>query len=568
MKRFIGYFLAAIVASAAQASTSPAPPLDIPASQDVRTLTPARQLEDLAELLATSRQDAADLLKQLNATKDEAEKKRVQSDLDKVNAQIDDLVLSIEKVAVGSLDWGSLAEQQSQSFDWKSELEDIFRPIVVELKQMTERPRRIERLRSEKAFYEERLPIAERALEKIAALHKDATLPSLKKDLARVEERWRNRRNDLQNKLNVTALELEQLLAPKEDAAGSGWEAAKEFLTGRGLSILLALSAFGFTLFVLRTVHRVYERKVSRNAKRRKIFASRLVNFLFTTLSLVISLIVAMSVLSVRGDWLLLGLLILVLVATVLALRQSVPRYVKEARLLLNIGAVREDERVIYNGLPWRVANLSVYTTLVNPLLRGGRLRLSLDELATLISRPMADNEAWFPTRENDFVLLDDKTFGRVLAQTPEYVDLAVAGSIQTYPVETFLGKNPRNLSKEGFGILVELGLDYRYQSDITTRIRDELEGYVREKLQQHPFAADLKELTVEFNEAAASSLNIAIIGAFTGDAAPNYFGIRRLLNKLAVDACNHFSWSIPFNQISVHMETPVNVQPAAALPR
>ena len=69
-----------------------------------------------------------------------------------------------------------------------------------------------------------------------------------------------------------------------------------------------------------------------------------------------------------------------------------------------------------------------------------------------------------------------------------------------------------------------------------------------------------LKDLIVEFNQAAASSLDIAVIGIFYGGAAPDYFGVRRLMNRLAVDVCNAHDWVIPFNQVSVHMETPVQL--------
>lgn len=566
MKRFLVFIAIAFAIGASHAAEEP--PLEssvVAASRDdARKLSTEQQLEDLAKLLGAAREDAADLLKQVNSTKDEAEKKRIQTDLNKVNLQIDDLMAGIEKVAAGSLEAEVFASAQQKGFDWQHELEEIFKPIVVELKQMTARARNIERLRSEIAFYEERLPVATRAVQKLDEYLRDAQSPSLTKELKKIADRWRSRRDEIQNKLKVSRLELETLLAPAEEEASSVLESVKQFLSGRGLSLALAIGGFATALFLLRFAHSVYERSVSRSGTKRKRFSSRLVNFLFATLSVVVALVTAMIILSIRGDWLLLGLLLIVLVAAALALRHSLPLYIREARILLNIGPVREDERVLYNGLPWRVADLSVYTTLVNPMLRGGRLRLALSEIATLNSRPMAEDEAWFPTREGDYVLLEDNTFGRILAQTPEYVDMAVAGSVQTYPVSAFLGKNPRNLSVEGFGMLVELGLDYRYQSDITSRIRDDLEQFVRDQLQQHPYGKDLKDLIVEFNTAAASSLNIAVIGVFTGEAAPNYFGIRRLLNKLTVDACNHFGWSIPFNQISVHMETPINMQPAA----
>jgi len=35
-------------------------------------------------------------------------------------------------------------------------------------------------------------------------------------------------------------------------------------------------------------------------------------------------------------------------------------------------------------------------------------------------------------------------------------------------------------------------------------------------------------------------------------------------MNKLAVDVCNAHNWVIPFKQVSVHMETPVQLDSSA----
>ena len=71
-----------------------------------------------------------------------------------------------------------------------------------------------------------------------------------------------------------------------------------------------------------------------------------------------LALLAGVSVLYAQGDWILLGLVIIVLVGLVLVLQRSLPGYINEARLLLNIGPVREGERIIYHGLPWRVQTL------------------------------------------------------------------------------------------------------------------------------------------------------------------------------------------------------------------
>jgi hypothetical protein len=549
-------FLVTVAASGADSSRS-LPAQSGPEPTKVGKPTAAQQLDSLVNALAAARADLKELRGKAPATRDETEKKRLEVDIESLNKNVDELLASLEKIATGGATAALAEEQEVTTFDWQREIEDLFRPLLYELKRLTERPRRIEQLRTQQSLLEGRLASADAALENIIRLKADTQTPASQKELETIEQRWHKRRDELNNKLTGTILELDELLAPPEEENGANaWETTRQIFSGRVLNLILAVAAFLVTYLLLRQINLFYQRRASRRMREPQNFSVRMVNLLFITLSVLLALLAAMVVLSVRGDWMLLGLVIIALLASALALRHSLPRYLREARTLLNIGTVREGERVVYQGLPWKVATLDVYSTLVNPALRGGRLRLSLNEIATLHSRQYDAQEGWFPTREEDYVLLDDSTFGRVLQQTPEYVQLAVAGSVKTYSVSSFLGANPRNLSTDGFGMFVTLGLDYRYQPEITTAIRDQVEAFIRRELEAHPVGEHLKNVIVEFNEAGASSLDIAIIGVFTGGAAADYFGVKRLLNRLAVDVCNAHNWVMPFNQISVHMET------------
>jgi hypothetical protein len=261
-----------------------------------------------------------------------------------------------------------------------------------------------------------------------------------------------------------------------------------------------------------------------------------------------------MAVLYVRGDWLILGLLILFLFGLLLTLRQSVPRYVQEIRLLLGMGGVREGERVVYDGIPWRVKSLNVYSILHNPQLRGGVIRVPIDKMAGLASRQFTKEEPWFPSREGDFVMLEGEVFGKVLLQTPEVVQVQVIGATKTYTVADYLGQKPRNLSLDGFAIPVVFGLDYRHQGEILSTIVPKMRSYLEEGLEREVFRSQLTSLLVELNEAASSSLNLIIVGVFEGSAAEHYWAIRRFLQRSAVAACNECGWVIPFDQLTVHM--------------
>ncbi|MCB1820146.1 MAG: hypothetical protein KDI73_01010, partial [Candidatus Competibacteraceae bacterium] len=248
------------------------------------------------------------------------------------------------------------------------------------------------------------------------------------------------------------------------------------------------------------------------------------------------------------------GLLVLMVIGLLWGLRQSLPRYMREIRTLLDMGSVREGERVIYNGAPWKITGLNLYSTLQNPLLRGGSLRLPLDKMADLQSRSYAPEEPWFPSQENDIVILDGDIYGKVLLQTPEIVQLQVVGSIKTFAIADYLGKNPRNLSRDGFAVPVVFGLDYQHQGEILSHIVPTLRAYLEAQLEEQSFRPHLTNLLVEFNEAASSSLNLLIVAVFSGAGAGDYWPIRRFLQRATVSACNQYGWAIPFDQLTVHL--------------
>jgi hypothetical protein len=131
-----------------------------------------------------------------------------------------------------------------------------------------------------------------------------------------------------------------------------------------------------------------------------------------------------------------------------------------------------------------------------------------------------------------------------------------VLGAVKSYASAAFLDQRPRNLSQRGFTLVMTFGLDYQHQSDITTAICDDMRQALHSGLQQTELGAHLGDLTVEFSEAGASSLDLAAIATFDGAAAAGYFRIKRLMQRLAVEACNAHGWTIPFSQMTVHMAT------------
>jgi len=490
----------------------------------------------------------------LTKTKDELDTKALIEQRDKLSSRIQTLQKNFESVAIGGVDVDAFEQKVTKRFDWQEEIKEVFRPILDEMKRLTERPRTIERLRSEKTFLESRLPIADNALEKIKALQLAADSNSLDNHLEKLEQNWQKRRDDIDNQLSLVSFQLEEKLNPPEESTVSVSEQLKDLLTGRGLNIVYGIIAFFLVYFIFRLISRVLVYFIDEKRNEETRLFEKAIIILFRVLAVMLAIFAVVIVFYVQGDWILLGLSLLFLIGFAWTLRQSLPRFVAEAKLLLNLGSVRENERVVFNGIPYQVTALNFYSTLTNPALAGGILKLPTQIILELQSRRFAKDEPWFPCRHGDFMMLDDGYFGPVLMQTPEMVTMKVrGGSTKTYATTDFLAQNPKNLS-HGFGVFVVFGFDYADQAMITSEILSKLKTFIEKAMVNEPYFPFIRDFSIEFKEAAASSLNVVIISTFEGKAAEHYYAIGRFIQLTTVNACNHHGWNIPFNQMTVHL--------------
>ncbi|MBE2294240.1 MAG: hypothetical protein IAF00_04790 [Phycisphaerales bacterium] len=526
---------------------SPAQPADTSLSQEA-------QLQALLKTIQDAETQQADLNQQLKRVSAPAETQQLNAQIKEITNQIKNLQTSFEEIATGGTSSTDLQQKASTHFNWQQEIEDIIRPLLDAMKQITERPRMIEHLRSERAEHENRLGIIDSAIAHIKKTLAATKNSSVKKALQTTLDQWHDYHEETESRLQRIQIQFERLIKPNESISQRLVLTFQEFASGRGLNLVLAVGGFLLTYLILSKLGRLIGKIGHRGGEKTTRQLARVTALFFKIMTTLIAFFVAALVLYARGDWLLLGLSILVAIGIMWSLQQSLPRYMTEIRALLDLGSVREGERIVYAGIPWKIVALNIYSILHNPLLRGGTLRLPLDQLVNLQSRSSAPEEPWFPSQENDFVILDDDLYGKVLMQTPEVVRLQAFGAIKTFAVTDYLSKNPRNLSLDGFSVSIIFGLDYCHQAEILSKIVPQLHAYLLEQLQQQPFAPHIKDLLVEFNEAAASSLNLLILAVCTGAGAEHYWSIRRFLQRTTVSACNQYHWNIPFDQLAVHL--------------
>ncbi len=513
----------------------------------------AARINELSELIK-QRTDQRDSLRELiiasgpNANEGDRQK------LKAVSEDIESLRESFLFALLGNqTDMQALEDVEEADTTWQEDVVEVLEPLADTLKAVTRRPREIAELRG-----------------KIAqAGHKSAAIQSAINAANQVEmdPLSEDAANTLQNYLGAWAQDLEQVthdrllaesqlesLETNNDSGWSGvWASTKQFFLGRGLTLLLAIAVAVIAWLIMRYLWWLYSTKIASKETRRHGTLFRFSAYSYYLFTGLIVIIAVLYTLWIREDLLLLALTFVALASLALGFRQYLPNYITEARLLLNLGTVREGERVMFNGLPWQVMSLNIQSVLRNPAI-DGVIRLPLSTLADLSSRPIKNN-LWFPTKQGDYVFLPDGLFGRVKHQTPDIVELSVKGGVTlTYPTAEFFSLKVLNLSgDETFGVSTTFGLDYSLQPICMTTVPAALRTAIHEALVSAGYEKHVKGEMVELSSAGDSSLDYVVYVTMSSELASQYYAIERLLVQTCIDVANSNGWSIPFPQLAVH---------------
>jgi len=491
--------------------------------------------------------------KGLKKEKTEARQETIRAEIQEISSRIQALDSDFESIVSGvdPAEFSVITE----NVDWQQELRELLSPILEETRKMTARPREMEALRKQVALYRKRINLTDNAIKNIQQHIDGADSEAMKQELKPLILSRQQRYDELKARLAAVQQQLTEKEQSKVSFVSSIRAIFREFFKSRGLNFILALSAFFIVFLLMRETQRlIHKRTRLGQLGEHRSFLLRLAVIVYYLLTFLIAITAFILVLYLSGDWVLLGLAFLLLFGVAWTSKQTLPKFWEQAQLLLNLSTVREGERIIYQGLPWRVMALNLYTRLHNPDLRGGMIRLPLSALIGLESRPFYTDEPWFPTKSGDLVELSDGAIGTIALQTPEQVVLDTRGGARkTYATLTFLGLNPINYSVNTFAVFTDFGIDYDCQPDIIRTIPDLLHAYIIKVLEEKEYGPDLIELIVDFKEAAASSLNLLIFAKFSGSQTANYFALSRFLQQAAVDACSKYGWGIPFTQVTLH---------------
>lgn len=494
--------------------------------------------------------DIASLSRSVAAAESETQKASLKQQLLKLDAELSRTVENFENISAG-IDLTSLRSEEETQFDLKRELFSLLKPAIDEMKDMTSKVRQKSELKEKIAYYGERLKILDDALKNIEALRMESDSDKLKESLDTLAEKWLKSHAFMSSEYQAAELQLDEILASEVSITDASQDYLKQFFQRRGLYLIEAILVVVIVIFLSRMSDKAMRRLMPGFKKRHRSFRVRLLELVHRIVTTLLIIIGPMVVFYVVEDWVLFSLGILLLLGMAWGLRQALPRYWHQIQLFLNIGSVREGERIFLDGLPWRVEQINVFTILENPD-AGLGLRVPIDELVDHKSRPSHPDEPWFPCQKGDWVILSDGVRGRVTGISPELVRLVERGGAQlTYQTSDFLAASPRNLATN-FRIKEVIGVSYALQEKSTETIPEILRNTIQLRLEQEGYTEHLLNLRVEFSQANSSSLDITVIADFSGELGDLYNRLRRAIQRWCVDACTENGWEIPFPQMTL----------------
>ncbi len=512
-----------------------------------------KRLLELQQQIADKERETAELRQQVRALGTDAVDSEIQKRLADLPRQVQKLRESFEQIAVSGLDLGILTPEPPKEYQWQTELLEIVRPVLSGLKELTEKPRRIEFLRQEIDRSSRQMTVIDEAVSALERLRAAGPPKPIARSLEELHDNWLQRRSETASNLEV----LQFKLASLQDQNGSSWDDAIDilgkFAAGRGATLLLAAVVavviwfgLGALLKLALRLTRGPDARTNRKRERALIYLGRAIRGLLVVTATLV-------VFYVRSDVLLLALSIVAIVMLAAGLRQTVPRYIAEIHILLDFGPVREGERIIHNGIPMQIRSIQAYAKLTNPEL-DGVVRLPLYQLTELLSRPPgSQDEPWFPTRPGETVQFADKRLAEVLSQSVDTVQLRMRGSLVNMSTREFMACNPMNLTREGFIVVAKFDLDYRHRDICLDEVPEKLRAALREAVDASELGEHCRDVIVEFNEAGLNALNYLILLPFAGTGAHFFHTASRLVQRTLVALCNVEAWSIPFGQLTIH---------------
>ena len=112
---------------------------------------------ELSGIIKLQQKILGDLKSKLDQNPTEFTKVALEGQISESEQILKNAQTAFESIVTGGLDLENFQEMPDQSFDWQSDLIEIIQPIFQSLKDLTEQPRAMERIRKTIEFYQQNL---------------------------------------------------------------------------------------------------------------------------------------------------------------------------------------------------------------------------------------------------------------------------------------------------------------------------------------------------------------------------------------------------------------------------
>ena len=514
----------------------------------ILTTSPRERLEELQSVINEKAERLKDLKHSVKVQGSDSELERLIQDTTK---DLEISQKSFEEIVIGTVS-ADLFEEEMEPATWQEELTLVVKPLLSNLRGLTEKPRQKEKLKLTIEEQDSIISSTKTALTAINFAKEEKHSADVNQELKRIKTKWQSLADEAQRKKELASLSLAKLDEQDEGLFQKFKASMKEFARERGLTLLIAFVVSLLIILFFRMLAQFMEKRRKQYARGENRTTYRVLMYAQRLMMVVVILTAILVVFFIRGDALLLALMLIFIFATVMSFKNFLPQFIQESRLLLNIGSVREQELINYNGVPWRVASINVFSLLVNPEIRG-LIRLPLSELKNLHSRKVKD-EKWFPSAINDWVLDDDNNLYEVINQTPDAVELQSSqGTNKLVPTAEYYAAGFVNLTQSNkMRITGTFGVDYSLQAIALDVVPEKLRQGAQAYLESAELGTDDINCRVDFKSANSSSLDYLVIVLIGSSASRHYYRIERAIQQACVKVCNEEGWVIPFPQLTI----------------
>ncbi|ETX01340.1 MAG: hypothetical protein ETSY1_07740 [Candidatus Entotheonella factor] len=307
---------------------------------DAETQEQQEVLKGILKSIGQIEREIQRLQSELRSPESEGDREELRKQLQQQRAKREALQKNFDTVA-SRVDFSVFVVAERPGINWQERLLDLLRPVLNELTRLTAGPREIEQLRTQITDHETQVHTISKGIANITELTGHVKDETLKASLEQLKSNWENWQQEVNTQLQIANQQLKRKLDDQPSIRESAKQLLQLFFRSRGRNFVLACVAFVGLWLILHRLHSVLQKLPFLNREQRS-FPLRLFNVSYTILTVASAIFGFLLVLYIYKDWVLLTLASLFLVGIAWTSKATLPRFIREVMLMLNIGAVRE----------------------------------------------------------------------------------------------------------------------------------------------------------------------------------------------------------------------------------